>query len=254
MRGLLRALALFATAFAILAGGSLGFLLPLAALQWLKAPLGIQGSTALIGGIAGIVGAYMLGDRVNSRIGRLRAPIGSAAIGSDGIRWRHFGKTEFLGWARVRDVILRGRELVVLVEGGADIMLPLQQPELFVSAARDALKRYRDGAPSPTLAALEFAGEDVAGWLARARELLQAGSYREADVGEENCVRIATDPRAPLAQRVGSAAALSKASEDARQRVRVAIEDTADPVVANALENALDERDNPRKLASILRR
>lgn len=51
-------------------------------------------------------------------------------------------------------------------------------------------------------------------------------------------------PRAAVAQRIGSVAALSHASDDARGRVRVAIEDTADPLVKSALEDALEGRDD----------
>jgi hypothetical protein len=86
----------------------------------------------------------------------------------------------------------------------------------------------------------------------RARRLLQSKSYREADVGEERCIRVAIDPRAPAAQRIGSAAALSHASEDVRARVRIAIDETADPIVANALEDALDGRAVGRALRTAI--
>jgi hypothetical protein len=131
----------------------------------------------------------------------------------------------------------------------------MQQRETFVEHAREALRQYREGAPPDAIPAFELTTASVAEWLARARRLLdERGSYREADIGEERCVLVATDPRAPLVQRIGSAAALSKASEDARSRVRVAIQETADPTVANALEDALEERDDPRALANVLRR
>ncbi len=190
------------------------------------------------------------GDKLNDRVRRLRAPIGSESVGVDGIRWRHFGKTQFLGWAAVRDVEERASSEVVLqVEGRADTVLRVREAAALKTAVREALQRYRDARPPETIAALEFGGESVTDWLERARKLLRGGSYRDADVGEEQCIRVATDPRAPAGQRIGSAAALSRASEDARARVRVAIEETADPVVANALEDALDGRtDGPTLL------
>lgn len=243
-----------ATAFAIFTAGSLGALLPIAFFQWLGVKLVVLNLiTAVGGGIAGIAGAYRLGDRLNDRIFRLRAPIGTASIGADGIRWRHFGRTEFIAWSSVRDIDQRGQVVVVHREGG-DATLVIRQAELFADAARRALHAYRKDEPSESIAALEFAGESVADWLGRARRLLEGGSYRSADVGEERCVRVAIDPRAPIEQRIGSAAALSKASEDARNRVRVAIEETADPSVANALEDALESRDDERRLRSVLRR
>ena len=251
---MLGAFVLGATAFAILGAGTIGALLPIAALRALGAPDPVLVAGAIVGGLAGVAGAYILGDRLNDRVGRLRAPIGSAAIGVDGIRWRHWGKTRFIGWASVLDVYRRGGDAIVQIDGGAGVILPMRETNGFVNAARDALHLYREGEPAETIAPLDLADGDVADWLGRARALLRGGSYREADIGEERCVRVATDPRAPLAQRIGSAAALSQASEEAQERVRVAIEQTADPKVAHALEDALDERDDPRALASMLRR
>lgn len=198
--------------------------------------------TAIAGGIAGIAGAYTLGDRLNDRIFRLHAPIGSAAIGTDGVRWRHFGRTDFVGWSDVRDIEQRGQLIVVHTERRGEVTLQVREADAFATAARVALRRYRDAEAAEPIGALEFAGESVADWIGRARALLRGGSYREADVGEERCVRVAIDPRAPIAQRIGSAAALSKGSEDARRRVRVAIEETADPEVASALDDALESR------------
>ncbi len=245
---------LSATALAMLTAGSLGALLPVTFFQAIGMHVVlIQVAVGLLGGIAGLVGAYMLGDRLNDRLSRLRAPIGSAAIGSDGIRWRHFGKTEFLGWSSVRDIEQRG-QLVVVHGEGRETTLVVEEAELFADAARRALQGYRNSEPAESIAALELAGENVGDWLARSRRLLEGGSYRDADIGEDHCVRVAIDPRAPITQRIGSAAALSTASDEARQRVRVAIEETADPEVANALADALEARGDRAIIATLTTR
>lgn len=251
LRGLLHALVLPATALAILAGGTLGGVAPLVVLDWLGArttPLAL--AFGLVGGVLGVAGAYVAGDRLNERVRRLRAPIGSVAVGADGIRWRRLGKTAFVGWAEVRDIEQRAGEVALQVAGRAATVLRVREAGALATAARDALQRYREAAQPDTIAALELAGDDVSDWLGRARKLLEGGSYRDANVGEEHLVRVATDPRAAVAQRIGSAAALSNASEDARTRVRVAIEETANPVLANALEDALDGREDERAMRS----
>jgi hypothetical protein len=206
------------------------------------------------GGISGIAAAYAAGDRLNDRVRRLRAPIGSASIGADGFRWRHFGKTEFIPWADVRDLEQRVAEVVVSVEGRAAVVLPLREAKAFADAASEALERYRDECAPEPIAALERGAGSLADWLTRARGLLQGGSYRDADVGEDQCVRVATDPRAPAAQRIGSAAALSRGSDDARHRVRVAIAETANPVIAAALEDAVEGRDDDHATRKALAR
>ena len=237
----------------MLTAATLGALLPVALLVQLGVHSGIAALlVAFPGGIAGLALGYTLGDRANERIRRLYASIGTASIGADGIRWRHFGKTEFIAWKTVREIEQRGQVVVVKREG-EDARLVIQQAELFANDARRALHAYRSGEPSEGITALDFAGGSVAEFLARSRNLLAGGSYRDADVGEERCVRVATDPHAPIAQRIGSAAALSKASDDARQRVRVAIEETADPEVAGALEDALESRGD-RAIAKTLGR
>lgn len=236
-------------ALAILAAGALGATLPIALLQVIGVSFGkgflpwtlVQAGVAIAGGLTGVVGTSVVGARLNDRIRDIRAPIGRAAIGADGIRWWSFRRMEFIAWSSVRNVEASRTDVVVYREAG-NAVLAVQEAHLFASAAREALARYRSGEASETIAALEFTEENVADWLGRARALLEPGAYRDADVGEERCVRVAIDPRAPIAQRIGSAAALSKGSDEARQRVRVAIEETADPEVANALEDALESR------------
>jgi len=243
VRRLLHAVVLPATSFAIMLGLALGIALPLAALNAVGIRSGVLALVAaVVGVVSGATGAYMAGDRLNERVRRLRAPIGTASVGVDGVRWRHFGWTDFIGWTRIRDIEERRGTAVLHVEAGPDVVLQVRDAATFVHAAKEAAQRYRDAPTPQPITALELAGENLGDWLARARSLLRGGSYRDADIGEEQCVRIAIDPRAPVSQRIGSAAALSKASDDARARVRVAIEETADPALANALEDALEGR------------
>jgi hypothetical protein len=253
LRAVLRALVLCATALGIFAGGSFGALLPVALFQALGVDSGIVALLAVPGALVGLALAYIAGDRLNERVRRLRAPIGSASIGADGIRWRRLRRTEFVSWSHVRDIEQRGQVVVVHAQGRGEVALQLGEADAFATAARDTMLRYREGEAAEPIAAFEFTGERVADWIGRARGLLQNNSYRDADVGEERCVRVAIDPRAPVAQRIGGAAALSNASEEARQRVRVAIEATADPEIANALEDALEARGD-RVITAALRR
>ncbi len=255
LRGILRALVLTATALAILLAGAIGGLVPVALLNRLGMGMGVLALLfGSIGGLVGVVGAYIVGDRLNDRIRRVRAPIGTVSVGADGIRWRRFGRTHFAGWAAVLGIEQRASEVVLELADRTPVTLAVQESGALAMAAEQAQQRYREGAPPDVLAALDLAGASVAEWLERARKLLERGSYREANVGEESLVRIATDPRAPAAQRIGSAAALSSASDDARSRVRVAIDETADPAIANALEDALDGRKDDRAMRAVLTR
>jgi len=82
-------------------------------------------------------------------------------------------------------------------------------------------------------------GRSLDAWRAELAALAEEQGYRAA-LGRGELVAVAEDPRAPSDQRVGATYALATLPKDApeRERLRVAIETTANPKLRVALEHA----------------
>ncbi len=95
----------------------------------------------------------------------------------------------------------------------------------------------------------------IDGWLARARAALQQpAEYRGAPaVVPDTLAQLAANPTAPAEQRIGSVLALREADPSLRDRVGVAVDEVADPVLAEAMEEALEADPDPKRLARALR-
>lgn len=182
--------------------------------------------------------------RLVGAIFRFRAPRGTVAIGADGIRWRDLWAGRFVPWSAVDTVRLLQRPertIAIAMRDGSTVELSVADLDGFLDAAREALERFRAREEPGAFPLLRVEGDqrtDLGGWLDRAKQLL-VGSYRDASIAPEDLAAIAEDPKAAPEQRIGAALALSQAPEPLRVRVRAAIEDTANPELAEALDEAV---------------
>jgi hypothetical protein len=130
-----------------------------------------------------------------------------------------------------------GRVLLQLA-GGAIEEVRTEDGQRIATAiveARRRLSNERSVVP-PQLACAPGDEETVA---ARAA-LLCDGVFRGLAIAPEDAERVAADPQAAPASRAIAMRALASAPEPTRARLRVAVEETADPALNTALANALD--------------
>lgn len=93
------------------------------------------------------------------------------------------------------------------------------------------------------LAALDRRSRSVAAWREDLRAILavEGSGYRGAALGSDQLAEVVEDAGAPTERRVAAAVALSgKGDEEARRRVRVAVEACADQDLRAALEHAAE--------------
>ncbi len=196
-------------------------------------------------------GAVAVGAmRAAGRILRHRIPAGYVALGDDGVSIRRFWRMRFIPW---RDVASLGqddsrRSVYVFTKDGGQIELPVDHPEVLIESLRQEVERYRERIPTEKLRILTAPEEVDASWMKRARGALEAQGYRKEGLREEELAIIAEDPTQSADQRVGAALALSGATEDAKRRVRVAVQDSVEPGLSEAVEDALEDELKERDL------
>ena len=231
---------------------------PLALVTWV-----FQGSATSVGAAAAMgigiwfaaafaVGVYSL--RAAGHILRHRIPAGYVALGDDGICVRRLWRMRFLSWSEVDSIALddANRAAAVFARSGERIELPVDHPEVLSESLRQGVRRFRARAPTPKLRVLTAPAEVDAAWLKRARGALEAQGYRKEGLREEELALIAEDPTQSADQRVGAALALSAATEDAKRRVRVAVQDSVEPGLSEAVEDALEDDLSARALRRLL--
>jgi len=169
-------------------------------------------------------------------------------VGADGVRLpRRRGLPRFVPFRAIRDVAFDGKRLVLRLRNGKGLPLPTER---MAPAARDALQRAildrrRAVSDEPEhLGALGREGEGAA-WLENVRALLEGErGFRELALDEHAVLRVLEDDGAEREQRIAAALALLAKDRDAtRPRVRVAVEQTADADLEEALEAALEGDD-----------
>jgi hypothetical protein len=122
------------------------------------------------------------------------------------------------------------------------------------AAAARAAEAHRAREPGPRLAELEPT-PNVKEWVANVRDLAREDrGYRDGSRHPELLVRVAEDPTAPAAHRVGAALALSGAPAPIKARVRVAAEETVEEEVADAMLDALAGKVHRRVIARVAAR
>ncbi len=99
------------------------------------------------------------------------------------------------------------------------------------------VERRATGAPLPSFAEIERQGKPTTEWLAELRSVgREQADYRRAQLTSEELDSLLTSGASSIEHRLGAAVILAARGEpDAKQRIRIAAESSADPTVSRAL-------------------
>jgi hypothetical protein len=204
---------------------------------------------------------------VAAAVGFVRLSTQTFTIGDDGLLVQRFLRKRFVPWASVaslqrevrynRNGPMVSRGFTVERDSGngffVDTTLERMRPGMFegdhlYDAAHAAHARARRIQPraADVLARGARPTHEWLRQLATAREV----RYRVAAIPDEELVAVLANPSAEKTARVGAAICLARAGEDARAKVRVAVEDIAAPEVRAAALAALS--DDEEALAAAL--
>ena len=243
--------------FATLSGG----ILLAFGLGMLGSYLGLPAGAVQAAAVVGLVGGWVasaaavgMGSlRAGSRFAALRFPDGVAHVGKDGIRIdRSLRPARFVSFGELADIRDAKGAVVLVYRDGREESLLVAEPKPLARSLSAKLTAYR-AAPGGEIAGLGGVERDVAAWIQRTRSLLGSADYRGAGVTREALERVLSDPRAPAEQRVGASFALADDPDEARRvRVRVAIDEVAQPELASAMRAAFDEEVEEHELARAL--
>lgn len=161
------------------------------------------------------------------------------AVGADGIAIRADTSHRFHPWASVAGVRREGGRHVVidLVQGPPEKVL-VRDLAALERAVVEGQRRYETSHRSVRLRVLEPEGELDGDWVQRAKGARLEPAYRVESPSEDSLLEVLEDVAQTPAQRLGAALALSGAPSALERRVRLAIQDTADPELSRALEEA----------------
>lgn len=180
--------------------------------------------------------------RLAQRSARARLRSGSVAVGADGVAVRRLWKTHFLPWTAITDVRrdeTTGAVVLERVEGPPEALL-VKDSLALEEVARNTRRAFESRSKSARLRVLGLEGRVDRSWVARAKQATQTGTYREEAVTQEGLLGVLEDAAQAPEQRIAAALALSTAAPEVTRRVRVAVEETAEPKLAEALEQAVD--------------
>jgi hypothetical protein len=186
-------------------------------------------------------------------------------VGTDGIAYKKTFRTEFIPYGSLASVeqdtrgarlILKdGRRILLPTRSAGDRPLPLASrsaaPRTPAEAQRRVLvERIRaameagggSGMAQVAMDRLDRRGRSRQAWTEDLGKVLGAdGDYRSALVSPEDLGGVIEDPSAPAERRVAAAVALAaREGEEARRRVRIAVEACADDDLRGALEAAAE--------------
>jgi hypothetical protein len=191
-----------------------------------------------------LVGLALLALFLMVRVGNRKTPprepqsVPYVRIGSDGIAL-HRLRTRFIPWWRVREVRRVGDDQVAIELDDDKIeRLQLADAAVLERALRERLARRESAPRSEAIHSLEAEGGIDAGWIQRIKTLVTEPPYRVESINEDAVLAVLEDAAQRPVQRIGAALALSGTSGEAAKRVRVAIDDTADPELAQVLRAA----------------
>ncbi len=190
----------------------------------LEASIGIGFGLNVIYAIAHGLRTRLLG---RTGIGSTWGRAGFVDVGTDGVAIRGSRAARFVPYGALADVRAQGMDRVRLtLENGEEVVIGCESSEELEEAILSAQSAYRATEPS-NLALLE---------RAEAKGAARDGSYREEPVTDAELLAIASDPKAPAAARRRAFEALSGAGPRVQRRLRVALEEIAEPVLRQQLE------------------
>jgi hypothetical protein len=150
---------------------------------------------------------------------------GFVDVGADGVALGGW-KARFVSYAELADVRAQGEDLVRLtLEGGEELLVGCERSDELETAIVTAWADYQWAEPT-NLALVE---------RAEARGAAREGSYRDEPVTEAELLAIARDPKAPAAARRRAFEALEGAGPRVQRKLRIALEEIAEPVLRREL-------------------
>lgn len=205
-------------------------------------------SVLLVGG--GALPFGLLLGALADRLGETTLRIGHDGVLVDAGRLRR----RFLPHVELEDVFAEDATLH-LRTAARDVRVRCGSAEQAAAAAkrvveaRAARSERRGGAE----ARISRRGEPVERWRARLAGVLEAphGSYRGAAVDEEQLLALIDDADASPELRVGAAVALAQAAPPTRERVRIAAQAQAEPLLSTVLERAAEGEIDETALAEL---
>jgi hypothetical protein len=188
-----------------------------------------------------------------------------AVVGADGIVFRRVRRSLFIPYTSVTSVTRHPRGVRVERRDGPPIVLPTQgaesrplptlapapghasgaeaEREVLYGRIVQAMAARDEGALAhPDLERLDRRDRSLAQWREELRKLLdEQADYRRARLTTTDLARVIEDAGAPAERRIAAAVALASAEpEEARRRVRIAVDACADDELRRALESAAE--------------
>jgi len=195
-----------------------------------------SGLTFLVGAVALIAGF----------VRATRPP--TIEVGADGVRIRRRGKERFVPFGELSAAHTRGAGLLLERHDGSTEVVRV--PSGNEERVRALEHRIRLGLASQAeepdagsrLALLERRGRDIETWRDDLRRLVDSDvGYRSLPLSRDDLIAILETPTTPIEQRVGAALALEALDgAEAKPRIRVAAERTAEAGARVALEQAAE--------------
>jgi hypothetical protein len=195
--------------------------------------------------------------------------------GADGIEIRWLGRSRFIPFSaadrlaaetRFIEPHVRFKQTMSIpsrvVEHGRGVLVRHDDDQTFLVcdsqtvvrdlvAAVEGRRAKHRAAAAVDLMTIRRGAKDVGEWMASLRGLLADGGYRGRATTEDELWTVLENPRSEPQDRAAAAVALrAQRGDDARPRLRIAIEACASPRLRVALE-AIDERDEPAARASL---
>jgi hypothetical protein len=178
-------------------------------------------------------------------------------IGADGVRLSGRGRPRFVSFARVRDVEIASSKVSLRLDDGSAVVVGRHEPTLLARLGA-ALEGYRaptnEGhGPNQHEHVLRRGDRSSADWRAQLQKLAHKQDYRAEVLDEEALASVVADARVDPEQRVAAALALPK-SDEARARIRVAAQRSADEDLQRALGAAAEDEVAEAELARAMQR
>lgn len=170
----------------------------------------------------------------------LRQKTGTLVLGADGLLWRTDEARTFVPWSDVGAVRVDWAAAVVERRGATPLVIRTGGGQKIARVLAEGKAAYTRRVRAEVPSVLD-PDSDAEGWLERQRRR-GAVDYREGAVEPAVLVRVAEDPSASPLARVGAVLGLPESASAERARVRVALDDVADPDVHEALLAALEDR------------
>ncbi|EYF04520.1 hypothetical protein [Chondromyces apiculatus] len=167
-------------------------------------------------------------------------------IGSDGVLVEHRFKNTWIPFAELQEASAAFDALTFYPRDSDSPVIELRLPEAVAEGLAKRIRAARDAGATGSAEArstelLERGGRGLDAFRADLRKLLARGAYRQSGLTSEDVLATLADAQAPRERRIGAAIALRIAEHpEARARIRIAAEASADDTLRAALEEAAE--------------